>query len=512
MNKNVHFVQTNEYYNDEFRIYDIGYLSNNVILSTDLIGQLIYYEISNDNLSILKKETKEIYPTYDLDNLISLFSLDIYDDNIISQEIIIGSSKGEIINLKNNEISHKFTNNKSTEFCKVRFINENLFSGGDTKGNLTLFDLRQEKPIKIFSEQSEEITDILYDINKPDYLLSSSIDSTLCVYDLKNHSLYALSDKLDEELNCLLAIKDCNHILCGSGEGNILIFNWNWFGDFKDQIKGHPEGINAMDKYNDNIIFTGCEDGGIRICSMYPKGLRGILSSENNKKKSNFKDINKIKVSKDKNSIISCSGIDCLRLYNISDIDFDKIYKSNNEFDLIEEKDNSFEKDNLDSDKEKEEENNNKKEKIKIKNKLIKDKNKEEEKEENEDFEKEDDEENGEEEENDSLEEDDEEDDEEDNEEDDEEDNEEDDEEKEIRIEDSNNKWKKFINKKRRKEESEEVSNSDSDNEEKNSSDSNDSSSSEKKRKTKKVKKLDKNKKTKSITDKEERKAFFNDL
>ena len=512
MNKNVHFVQTNEYYNDEFRIYDIGYLSNNVILSTDLIGQLIYYEISNDNLSILKKETKEIYPTSDLDNLISLFSLDIYDDNIISQEIIIGSSKGEIINLKNNEISHKFTNNKSTEFCKVRFINENLFSGGDTKGNLTLFDLRQEKPIKIFSEQSEEITDILYDINKPDYLLSSSIDSTLCVYDLKNHSLYALSDKLDEELNCLLAIKDCNHILCGSGEGNILIFNWNWFGDFKDQIKGHPEGINAMDKYNDNIIFTGCEDGGIRICSMYPKGLRGILSSENNKKKSNFKDINKIKVSKDKNSIISCSGIDCLRLYNISDIDFDKIYKSNNEFDLIEEKDNSFEKDNLDSDKEKEEENNNKKEKIKIKNKLIKDKNKEEEKEENEDFEKEDDEENGEEEENDSLEEDDEEDDEEDNEEDDEEDNEEDDEEKEIRIEDSNNKGKKFINKKRRKEESEEVSNSDSDNEEKNSSDSNDSSSSEKKRKTKKVKKLDKNKKTKSIIDKEERKAFFNDL
>ena len=513
MNKNVHFVQTNEYYNDEFRIYDIGYLSNNIIISTDLIGQLIYYEIPDNYSSIIKKETKEIYSTSDLDNLISLFSLDIYDDNNISPEILIGSSKGEIVNLKNNEISHKFTNNKSSEFSKVRFINENLFSGGDTKGNLTLFDIRQEKPIKIFSEQSEEITDILYDIGKPDYLLSSSIDSTLCVYDLRKHSLYALSDNLDEELNCLVTIKECNHILCGSGEGNILIFNWNWFGDFKDQIKGHPEGINSMDKYNDNIIFTGCEDGGIRICSMYPKGLRGILSSENNKKKSNFKDINKIKISKDKNSIITCSGMDCLRLYNISEIDFDKIYKPNNEFDLIDEKENSIENENInsDKDKDKEEENSNKKEKIKNKKKLIKEGSEEEEEEDNENGEDEDDE-------FDEEEEDDEDDieDDEDDIEDDENDKEDNDNDKEDgdELEGSKDKGKKFINKKRKKEESEEENDRDSDNEDKNSSDSDsdDSSSSKKKRKTKKVKKLDKNKKTKSIIDKEERKAFFNDL
>jgi WD40 repeat protein len=334
MNKNVHFVQTNEYYNDEFRIYDISYLSNDIILSTDLIGQLNYYKISDN--SITKNETKEIYSQSDLDNLISLFSLDVISQNT-SPEIIIGSSSGEVVHVKDGNISHKFTNNKSSEFSKVKFIDENIFGAGDTKGNLTIFDIRQKKPIKIFTEQSEEITDILYDNNKPDFLLSSSIDSTLSVYDLKKHSLYALSDKLDEELNCLLSVKGCNHILCGSGEGNILIFNWNWFGDFKDQIRGHPEGINTMDKYNDNVIFTGCEDGGVRICSMYPKGLRGILTSENNKKKSKFKDVNKIKISSDKNYLITISGIDCLRLYNISGLDFEKIYKSKDEFDNDEE-------------------------------------------------------------------------------------------------------------------------------------------------------------------------------
>ena len=149
MNKNVHFVETNEYYNDEFRIYDIAYLSNNIILSSDLIGQLIYYEISDNITSITKKETKEIYPISDLDNLISLYSLDITSSNS-TPEIIIGSSKGEIIHLKNNEISDKYTNNKSTEFFKVRFIDENLFCGGDEKGNLTLFYIRKKKTNKNF--------------------------------------------------------------------------------------------------------------------------------------------------------------------------------------------------------------------------------------------------------------------------------------------------------------------------------------------------------------------------
>lgn len=512
MNKNVHFVQTNEYYNDEFRIYDIAYLSNDIILSTDLIGQLNYYKIS-DNL-ITKNETKEIYSQSDLDNLISLYSLDVISQNS-SPEIIIGSSSGEVVHLKDGNISHKFTNNKSSEFSKVKFIDENTFGAGDTKGNLTIFDIRQKKPIKIFSEQSEEITDILYDNNKPDFLLSSSIDSTLSVYDLKKHSLYALSDNLDEELNCLLSVKGCNHILCGSGEGNILIFNWNWFGDFKDQIRGHPEGINTMDKYNDNVIFTGCEDGAVRICSMYPKGLRGILTSENNKKKSNFKDVNKIKISSDKNSLITSSGMDCLRLYNISGLDFEKIYKSKNDFD----DDNNEEeapKSNSDNDNDNENNNSEKEEnEDEEKIKKLKEKAKKEKFEDNdinfediEDFEdeeeEEDDEEEGEEEEDDMG---------------------EDDEEEEKEEKEEGDKIKnkgekkdvKFINKKRKKESEDESSNSDEENENDkeddfDDSDDDDSSSSQKKRKTKKVKKLDKNKKTKSIVDKEERKAFFNDL
>ena len=66
-------------------------------------------------------------------------------------------------------------------------------------------------------------------------------------------------------------------------------------------IKGHPEGINDMDKYNENIFFTGAEDGLIRICTMFPKGIRGVLKNKNkNKKKTNdvIKEVNKIQIYK----------------------------------------------------------------------------------------------------------------------------------------------------------------------------------------------------------------------
>ena len=528
MDKNVHFVNTSEYYNEEFRIYDIAYLSDNIILSSDIIGQLIYYEIEENSINFQKKDVINIYPIDDLDNLISIFSIDTLNNT----DIILGSSKSEIVYLKDNKIVEKYSNLKSEKFSKVKFISEDIFASGDFKGRISLFDKRQKSPIKIFNEQTEEITDILFEPNKQNFLLSSSIDSTLCVYDISKLSLFALSDKLDEELNCMLSFKNGNHILCGSGEGNILIFNWDWFGDFKDMIKGHPEGINDMDKYDENIFFTGTEDGFVRICSMYPKGVRGVLKDKNKIIEDNkMKDVNKIKISCDRKSVIICSGIDCLRMFDISQIEFDKIYKP------IDDLDSQDEFDNNDDNKSSSDENDknsddNKEKKIKKKKKNIK------ESEEEEDYENE--EEEDDEEENEGEEE--------DLEDDEENEEEEVEEEKagkkhiekskeednsEFNFSDSNNDKeidnKKLLNKKRKKKELEEdftskeeeeeeeekedeknkndnkieESNSDSD------SDSDDSSSTQKK-KTKKVKKI--GKKTKSLIAKEERKAFFNDL
>ena len=513
MNKNVHFVNTVKKDNEEFRIYDIAFLSDNIILSSDIIGQLIFYEISENEFNLEKKDVKNIYPLDDLDNLISIYSI----DTLNNEEIILGSSKGEVVYLKNNIIEEKYTNLKSDKYSKVKFISENNFISGDFKGNLTLFDKRQKSYIKIFKEQSEEITDILYEPNKPNFLLSSSIDSTLCVYDINKLSLYALSDKLDEELNCLLSYKNGSYILCGSGEGNVLIFNWDWFGDFKDMIKGHPEGINDMDKYDDNIFLTGAEDGLIRICTMFPKAVRGILKNTGgnkiNKDKDNIKDVNKIKISNDKKKVITCSGIDSLQMFDISGVEFNKIYKP---IDEIDEEDDLDNKDNISSNNDNDNDKSENKEK-----KIIKQKNKEsdEESEENEGEEFDDLEENEEEE---------------GSEEEEEKEKSEKEKIKEEKYKNDNNdniddcnsesiNDNKLLNKKRKKKnsdnESESISSEKNEKEKNNKSEDNpnsdsdsdsDSSSSTKKKKSKKVKKI--GKKTKSLIAKEERKAFFNDL
>ena len=539
MDKKIHFVTSSEYYNEEFRIYDIAYLTNNIIISTDIIGQLIYYEINNDLSSFNKKDTNQIYSIDDLNNLVSIFSIDI-----LSENILLGSSKDEVMILKDNKISNKYILEKSKGISKVKFISENLISAGDFKGSIILYDIRQKTPIKIFSEQSEEITDILHDNSHPNFLLSSSIDSTLSVYDLSKNSLYALSDKMDEELNCLLSYKNENYILCGSGEGNILIYNWDLFGDYKDRITGQNEGINDMSKYDENIFFTGSEDGLIRICTMYPRKMRGLLKSKNDKNNI-MNDVNKIKISEDKKSLIIASGMDCIKLFDISNIDFSKIYKANNEFDSVEtceniekEKNNDIDKDDdeneeedgeidddeeggeieddeeneevdddeegeeFDDEKEEGEEINVKKQEKRKQIISITNKDKNRDKNSDKEYEKKEEKENNKSEEN------------------------KEDEENEAKEDNSNineeKKDRKFLNKKRIK--NKETSENESeekkgkkekekekaiDNEEESESDL-DSSSFSKKKKSKKVKKI--GKQTKSLIAKEQRKAFFNDL
>ena len=45
-------------------------------------------------------------------------------------------------------------------------------------------------------------------------------------------------------------------VLCSSSEGVIFIFKWDWFGDCKDRIVGHPESIDAMVKIGNSKISS----------------------------------------------------------------------------------------------------------------------------------------------------------------------------------------------------------------------------------------------------------------
>jgi hypothetical protein len=239
-------------------------------------------------------------------------------------------------------------------------VDDNVFTTGNSNGCVELYDIRTNKRIHSFKEQTEEISDIAYDNEyKSNYLLSSCIDGTLGVFDIRKMKLYALSDCIEDEINCMQIVKGGERVVCGTGEGNVVIFNWDWFGDYKDRIVGHPLGVLSMDKYTDNVLITGCEDGGVRVCTVYPKGVRGVICGEKEEKGKykGFGDVNCVKVSEDKKVVVCVGDVNMVKVFNVEKVDFARAYTGGGYVEEEEEEDNSEgEKEGLDEDDDEENE------------------------------------------------------------------------------------------------------------------------------------------------------------
>ena len=85
--------------------------------------------------------------------------------------------------------------------------------------------IRTNEVVYNVKEQSEGTITELTAHSSLHYLLASSTNATLGVYDLrkentdKKNKLYALSDEMESDLNCLCLIKDEKFVAVGSDEG-----------------------------------------------------------------------------------------------------------------------------------------------------------------------------------------------------------------------------------------------------------------------------------------------------
>ena len=92
---------------------------------------------------------------------------------------------------------------------------------------------------------------------------------------------------MEEELNSICMVKNDQFVACSTSLGVILLFKWDWFGDCKDRITGHPNSIESMVyikfiyklkiKLDENTLITGNEDGFVRGISVYPNSITDIL-------------------------------------------------------------------------------------------------------------------------------------------------------------------------------------------------------------------------------------------
>jgi len=147
------------------------------------------------------------------------------------------------------------------------------FAVGDDDGSIAVYDVRQKKPTRRFSENSDFISGMALGVDGFS-LCATSGDGTLAVYDLRKNDtkgLIAMSDFQEDELLSISIVKEGKKVICGSQEGNLLIFSWGDFGDQKDRIKGHPMSIDAMVPFTEHSVLTGSSDGKIRVVSIHQK-------------------------------------------------------------------------------------------------------------------------------------------------------------------------------------------------------------------------------------------------
>ena len=92
------------------------------------------------------------------------------------------------------------------------YLSKDVLVTGDDDGQIKIWDLRTKTCVYDVHEQKEgTITDLTSDSQKA-YLFSTSNNGTLGVYDLRKSNtakdkLFAMSDEMEEELNCLTFVK-----------------------------------------------------------------------------------------------------------------------------------------------------------------------------------------------------------------------------------------------------------------------------------------------------------------
>jgi WD40 repeat protein len=202
------------------------------------------------------------------------------------------------------------TTHQAAVNCMER-ISPGIIATGDDDGTVNVWDIRQQKRIVEFKENTDFISDFAV---HPDgkHLLATSGDATLSVFDLGSQKLIGKSDDMEDELLSVQVMKRGKKVICGTQDGVLMLFNWGHFGDMNDRFPGHPQSIDAILKVDEGTVITGSSDGMLRICSVLPNKLLGIAGDHGE-----FP-IERMQFSRDQRLVASISHDSTVKFWDIS--------------------------------------------------------------------------------------------------------------------------------------------------------------------------------------------------
>jgi hypothetical protein len=162
----------------------------------------------------------------------------------------------------------------------LRWLSSDVLAAGDEKGTVSLWDVRSKggAPVATQSQQRDYISD-MQAVDKT--LLATAGDGTLAAYELKmglrKLSLLKRSDDQEQDLLCLQVMQYGKKVAVGTLDGVLNVWSWGKWADLSDRFPGHPESIQVMLKLDEQTVLTGGGDGLIRVVSLFPNRLLGIL-------------------------------------------------------------------------------------------------------------------------------------------------------------------------------------------------------------------------------------------
>lgn len=174
------------------------------------------------------------------------------------------------------EVVLSMPNAHGSPINKLQIIDYNQLATGDDSGIVKLWDVRTGTTIVTFRKHNDYVSSFNY-TESQHTLISTAGDATLCVYDLRNHQNIVQSDEQESEMTCLVCLHNGRKVVAGTQDGVILIYGWGKWGDCNDRFLGHPQNVDSMIKIDESTIFTGSSDGLIRVVSVLPNKILGVI-------------------------------------------------------------------------------------------------------------------------------------------------------------------------------------------------------------------------------------------
>jgi len=203
--------------------------------------------------------------------------------------------------------SRKPTRSRSIYFF---VLNEWAFATGDDVGGIKIWDVRQQRYVVALDEHEDFIADFAFNADT-NHLCAAGGDGYLSVWNLRKGVLEAMSDNLEDELLSCTLMKNRQRVVCGSQDGVLNIFTWGDFGDISDRFPGHPSGIGAMVKFDEDVVLTGANDGVIRVMNVFPNELVGVVGQHD-------LPLEELALSRERRLVASASHNHTVKFWNIS--------------------------------------------------------------------------------------------------------------------------------------------------------------------------------------------------